>query len=186
MISQYGYTATGQHYYCLLRSLLKTGDVINAIEAIIEMNYKELPFSSNYEVNEMSFRAIKELFVNCFMTKDKSSPSKLDLDQIYYALVDQVTQSQKPPPGILLEALIEAAAKLSLKDRAFATFQELEKVRKRLILLNMVLSHLLSPPSLFLSFSPSLLLSFSPSLFLSFSPHFPVVLCSFCCEGISD
>jgi hypothetical protein len=135
MISQYGYTATGQHYYCLLRSLLKTGDVINAIEAIIEMHYKELPFSTNQEVNDMSFRSVKELFVSCFMTKDKTSPSKLDLDQIYYALVDQVTQSQKPPPGILLEALIESAARLSLKDRAFATFQELEKVRILLMLL---------------------------------------------------
>jgi hypothetical protein len=126
MFSRGGYSITSGNYFCFIRACLANDDIFSAVEAL-EAMYSNAATDKTMAFNDLQFESIKTLLVASLVKSNKSS----SLDDLYYALLDQVrnfevnggTRNSKIP-RIVLDSIVEAAGKLDLTDRAFATFQE--------------------------------------------------------------
>lgn len=105
-----------------MRACLLDNDIISAVEALEEMQFL---WTSNHSMNEgynqqlVQYESIKDLMAAVLVQQQNTAM----IDELYFALVDQVRRGQNVP-RIALDAIVEAAGRMDLFDRAFATFQE--------------------------------------------------------------
>lgn len=129
MIAKNGYNPTNNSYFCLVRALLRSDDLISAVEALQEMETRR-NLSEFAEVDSKSYQNIKLMLVQNLLlhntTGDSARSSRVD--DLYFALVDQARKSKQVVPRVVLDSLVEASGKLDLIDRAFATFGEFKEV----------------------------------------------------------
>lgn len=130
MLASSGHDASKHNYFCLVKALLKSDDLISAIEALQEMEKRGYVLHTDKKGVYSEYQSLKTLLVHLFQSSpaDQSMSASTYLDQMYYALVDQVKKGGQKVPRIVLDSIVEAAGKLDLIDRAFATFQEYRDV----------------------------------------------------------
>lgn len=128
MLASSGHDASKHNYFCLVKALLKSEDLISAIEALQEMEKRGYVLHTDKMGVYSEYQSLKSLLVHAFQNPPKSLNASTYLDQIYYALVDQVKKGGQRVPRIVLDSIVEASGKLDLMDRAFATFQEYSEV----------------------------------------------------------
>jgi len=126
MLATSGHDASKHNYFCLVKALLKSDDLISAIEALQEMEKRGYKIQSSKFGAFSEYQALKTLLINSFLKppKDSKMDANAYLDQMYYALVDQVKKGGQKVPRIVLDSIVEVSGRLDLIDRAFATFQE--------------------------------------------------------------
>ncbi len=98
------------------------GDLVSAVEALQLMELKGIVFNTNEDCHKQ-FESLRELMVTAL----SKSGNTLQLDELYFALVDQA-KGGGSVPRMALDAIVEASGRLDLNDRAFATFLEYQPV----------------------------------------------------------
>ncbi len=94
------------------------------MEALQLMELKGVVFNSNEDCGDhKQIESLRELMVNAL----SQSGDTLQLDELYFALVDQA-KGGGSVPRIALDAIVETSGRLDLNDRAFATFLEYQPV----------------------------------------------------------
>jgi hypothetical protein len=138
MIARNGYHASRSNYFSLIMSLLKSGDIISAIEAIQDMEGRGIILRNQALSVDLSgeqqYLTLKKLLVQSIIgsasdtTAVPSESKKQQLDELYFALVDQVREGHQVIPRTVLDAVIEAYGYFGLRDRAFATLEEYKSI----------------------------------------------------------
>ncbi len=132
-MSKAGYELNGEHFASLVRTCLLAGDVVSAVEALQQMQQLGLAFTHELTTPAGEVEAVvpndfqEESLRRLMVTALSSSGNTAALDELYYALVDQA-KSGGSVPRLALDAIVEAAGRLDLTDRAFATFNEYSSV----------------------------------------------------------
>ena len=118
-----GYNPTKVNYLSLITALLKSNDIISAIEALQEVGARQMSWSPE------EYQSIqKSLVNNLTMGKDSKTDKQAQLDNLYVALVDQKVKGDQEVPTVVLDAIMEAAGQLDYPQRAVSTFNELVDV----------------------------------------------------------
>jgi pentatricopeptide repeat protein len=136
-----GHSPCSSDYFCVIRAhLVKNHDYISAIEVLQAMEQTNVVDASDAELQETAISselqetAISRVGVqfntrqyesikNMIISSLTANGSADNLDQLYFAMVDQVRNGHVVP-RIALDAIVESSGRLDITDRAFATFQE--------------------------------------------------------------
>jgi pentatricopeptide repeat protein len=113
MLTSHSFPVTVDHYVSLVRALLLGRDLTSAIEALQEMQRVHPTETSG---GNRYLRSIRDLLA-CRLGNTQ------ELDNLYYALVDQV-RSEIAVPRVVLDAMLVALGRQNQLDRVFASFQE--------------------------------------------------------------
>jgi hypothetical protein len=124
MLAQNGYHLSKNNYLSVIRASLKSDDLIGAIEILQDFE------NSGGSMTVEEYRSLKHAIVGNLTvpTQQTKAQKNTRLDDLYYALVDQKQSGGQVVPMVVLDAILESAGKLESVDRAFATFQDYQKV----------------------------------------------------------
>lgn len=124
MFAKNGYHLSKSNYLSLIRALLKSDDLISAVEALQELE------SNGIQMTLEEYRSMKQAIVTNLTVPTQQTKAQKNnrLDDLYYALVDQKETGGQIVPIVVLDAILESAGKLESVDRAFATFQDYQKI----------------------------------------------------------
>lgn len=120
LISKSNYQASVSNYICLVRAQLLSGQLIPAVETLQAMELVHSPDDPDAQRHLLSLRP---LLVGALGGTQA-------IDDLYFALVDQVRLNQQRAPRVVLDAMVVALGKQNQLDRAFASFQEYNNLFK--------------------------------------------------------
>jgi hypothetical protein len=118
-----GYSVSKNNYLSLILALLKSDDLISAIETLQEVEARDVVLGSE------ETRTLKDALVENLTTGPGTmEDQKMRLENLYLALVDQKYKGDQVVPVIVLYALIEATAKLRQMTLCRNIFDDLTTV----------------------------------------------------------
>ena len=115
------YPLQGHHFYSLIQSFKANEDFSNAVEAVVEMERKEILLSHVSTTNQKCGTEIRNSLVRMLIADSNSISS---VDAFYSALMDHLHDGEMVP-SLLLQTLLHALGKTGHRDRAIAAFERI-------------------------------------------------------------